>query len=111
MVKRKRNYVNQKKSKPLYIFKKIKMSHMIHINNFFKQINKLSKTRKIVLQWTPSHSEITGNKTADQLAKEGNKLPQSHLLSHMKKLKLFLRTQPHKNGKMDIPSRMTAFTC
>ena len=43
---------------------------------FCKQLNKLSKKRKIVLQWIPSHSGITGNKTADQLAKEGSKLSQ-----------------------------------
>ncbi|KAK3791357.1 hypothetical protein RRG08_012539 [Elysia crispata] len=39
-----------------------------------KQLNKLSKKRKIVLQWIPSYSGITGNKSADQLAKEGSKL-------------------------------------
>ena len=74
---------------------------MIHINNFFKQINKLSKTRKIVLQWTPSHSEITGNKTADQLAKEGNKLPQSPSTISHEKAKTLLKntaTQEWQDG-------------
>ena len=39
-----------------------------------KQLKKVSKKRKIVLQWIPSISGITGNKTADQVAKEGSKL-------------------------------------
>ena len=41
-----------------------------------KQLNKLSKERKIVLQWIPSHTRIKGKETADQLAKERSKLPQ-----------------------------------
>ena len=39
-----------------------------------KQLNKLYKKRKIILQWIPSHSGKMENEIADQLAKGGSKL-------------------------------------
>ena len=41
-----------------------------------KQLNELSKKRKIVFQWITSPSGIAGNEIADQLAQGGSKLSQ-----------------------------------
>ncbi|KAK7469767.1 hypothetical protein BaRGS_00036194, partial [Batillaria attramentaria] len=42
------------------------------------QLNTLSKKAAVVLQWIPAHRGISGNETADRLAKEGSKKDQQH---------------------------------
>ena len=43
-----------------------------------EMLSKMSKTyKRAVIQWIPSHCNITGNEEADKLDKEGGRLPQT----------------------------------
>jgi ribonuclease HI len=54
-------------------------------------INSLSQKAKLVLQWIPAHFVIPGNEKADELAKEGGNLPQTHPPLTFKETAAFLK--------------------
>ena len=43
------------------------------LNNLFSSLEKLCETHRVHLQWIPSHCDVSGNETADSLAKEGSR--------------------------------------
>ena len=45
-------------------------------NSLTGALAELSANHNVMLQWIPSHWDLYGNEMADQLAKEGSKLPQ-----------------------------------
>ena len=49
--------------------KKTLKSHTI--KQCIEELNKLSKTNKVSVEWVPGHSNYEGNEIADKLAKEG----------------------------------------
>lgn len=51
-----------------------------------------SANQATVLQWVPGHCNITGNETADRLAKQGSKLPQLENEIDLSEAKMIIRT-------------------
>ena len=74
------------------------------LNTLFSALQSSSKKHRVVLQWIPSHCEINGNETADNLAKDGSNMEQTDLRTKYDEAKSFIKAKLNEKWTQNHPT-------
>ena len=73
-------------------------------NSLTGALAELSANHNVTLQWIPSHCDLYGNEMADQLAKEGSKLPQEDKSTSFNEVKTIIKSNTEAMWKESYPA-------